>query len=75
METTVVQWEYEVISDVTDWPKIHQYLTEAGRDGWELVTFSLQDDVHHRNGVFESSTTQVLGGLFYMILKRRVGVR
>jgi len=66
-------WEYEVISDSTDWQKIHHYLTEAGKDGWELVSFSLQDDVEHHSGVFDRSTTQVLGGLFYMILKRPIG--
>jgi hypothetical protein len=70
----MTQWEYEVISDTTDWPKIHQYLTEAGKDGWELVAFSLQDDVEHRNGVFDRSTTHVLGGLFHMIFKRPTGV-
>jgi len=68
----MTKWEYELVSDSTDWSKIHHYLTEYGKEGWELVTFSLQDDVQHNNGVFDRSTTQILGGMFYMILKRPV---
>lgn len=68
----MTQWEYEIVSETTDWAQIHQYLTTFGQDGWELVSFALQDDIQHHNGVFDRSSTQVLGGIFYMILKRPV---
>lgn len=68
----MAQWEYQIVSETTDWGQIHQYLTTFGQDGWELVSFALQDDIQHHNGVFDRSSTQVLGGIFYMILKRPV---
>jgi len=67
------KWEYEVVSGETNWPEIHELLGAMGEDGWELVSFGLNDDVKHNNGIFESGSTQILGGAFHMILKRPVG--
>ncbi len=67
------KWEYEVVSGETNWAEIHQLLGAMGNDGWELVSFGLNDDMQQSNGIFDRSSTQVLGGIFYMILKRPVG--
>jgi len=67
------KWEYEVVSGETDWPQIHQLLGAMGEEGWELVSFGLNDDVQHNNGIFESNSTQILGGIYHMILKRPAG--
>ena len=41
-------------------------LTQAGSEGWELVSFGLGDDV--KSGMFENTT--FLGGMFFVVLKR-----
>ena len=67
------KWEYEVVSGETNWPQIHQLLGAMGDEGWELVSFGLNDDVEQHNGFFESSSTQILGGMYLMILNRPAG--
>lgn len=68
------KWEYEVVSGETNWPEIHQLLGAMGDDGWELVSFGLSDDMQHNNGIFDRSSTQILGGAYYMVLKRPAGI-
>ena len=59
-------WDYHVEAGPTDWAAIQQMLTQAGSEGWELVSFGLADDV--KSGVFENTT--LLGGMFFAVLKR-----
>ena len=59
-------WEYHVEAGQTDWNMIQEMLTQAGSEGWELVSFGLADDV--KSGMFESTT--LLGGMFFAVLKR-----